>query len=737
VRNLAFVPAGEGKPPKILVSGSFDKTVRFWDLKSGKELKNIVINHPGPTTALAVTRDGKFLATGSHADSHIILWQVEDAKEVRRWKAHQGGVTGLAFGPDGKTIASSGNVRKQTFPRDPKDPEDDYGLALWETGTGKTIQTFAGHTTAVWGMALSTDGKLLASCGIDKVKGRSVLLWDPATGNQLRALQGSFVGLDARCLAISPDGKTIAAPEFTGISFFDTAGGAEQRGLPRAGGDVQTLVFSPDGLTLAAAGRAGRIALWDVQQRTAKLAGLGHSQALTSVAVSPDGKTIVTTSSDGTAWLWDRTTSKPLHELNRQKVQGGILIWCAAFSPDSKTVALSHQRAGITFWSAASGQLQRQIQDASQDRIVSVMFSPDGKFLASESIDQPNACLWNVATGDLVRRLPRGGERYMDRGHSVAISPDGQFVASAGSKGLFVWTLDSGKLVYQQPAGALSVAYSPGGFLLATAGFGVKLHDAATGKEIAKFDGQLHQSAWRAIAFSPDGRLLAVAETTRVRLWDIAARRELRSFDGHRGSVTSVAFTPDGKALVSAAEDSTALIWDLAGVLPAEKASEPKMLWDDLGNNDRIRAYAAFCRLRATPDDAITMLKKHLQPTAPVPFERVADLIKKLDDETVKVRETAFEELEKIGLPAEKVLIDARTKSPSNEATRRLNKLLSQIDTGVHWQRDLAGLKLLEEFNSTASRELLQNLAKGDADVRLTREANIVLQRVLKRGNEP
>jgi WD40 repeat protein len=735
IYSLAFVPAGEGKPATVLVSASDDKTIRFWDLTTGKELA-YRIKHPGVPWTLAISPDGKRLASGG-TESSIFLWKVEDGKEVRRWKAHQGGVVSVAFAPDGKTIASGGTARKAD------EPSDDYGVALWETATGKPRQTFAAHTSVVREIAFSHDGKLLASAGIDEMNGRSVLLWDLETGKQLRAVDGwgNRVGDQgfAPCLALTRDRKTLAGGNRGQIKFFDTTTGAEQRGMPIAVSDgIQALAFSPNGSTLASAHSDGRILLWDVARRAAKLPTHGHPQPLTSVAVAPDGKTIATTCDDGTAWLWDRATGKPLHQLTHHKVPGVAVIWCAAFSPDSRTVALSHQRDGITFWDVATGQLQRHIPEKNSDRIVSVAFSPDGKWLASESIDQPHASLWDTATGELKRTYQRGKKRFEDRGTSVAISPDGQLLASTASNGLNVWRLDSGKLVFlKSDANGSSVAFSPGGFLVATAGGGVTVFDAVTGAELAKFEARLHHYGWRGIAFSPDGRLLAVADPARVKLWDVAARRELPGFEGHRGIITSVAFTPDGQAVVSAAEDGTALIWDLDGLIVPAKEGSAKVQWQDLDNSDRLRVYAAFCRLRASPDDALTLLKANLKPTQAAPPERLADLIKKLDDDSFQVRDQATRELKALGLAAEKALLQAAGNKPSPEASRRIDRLLSEVDTGADWRRTQTALRLLEELPTTGARKLLQSLAKGDPDSRLTREANAILQRGLEGRHEP
>jgi len=745
VSRLSFVPGGEGKPAQVLITGGSDATIRFWDLNSGKQTR--ALDHPGEPTALAVSPDGKILASAgrnsdqrriardgklvrptTNTDSHIFLWNIEDGKEVRRWKAHEGGVLGLAFEPDGKSIASAGAAIRESPPAKEGDPADDHVVALWESDAGKLRRTFGQNALVAWAVAFSADGKILASPTVNKAGRRSLFLWDPKTGQQHPTLVGPINLVDPRCLALTRDSKNLAVGDLSRIMLYDTDVRGERSSLPNIFTDhVQALAFSPDGLTLASGGEKGRIILWDVRQRKALLDSGGHTQPINSVAVAPDGKTIVTTAYAEPPWLWDRATCKPQGQLKQQDKPRVGLAWCAEFSPDGRTIALAHQRDGITFWDFKTRQLQRQIPSQNLDRDINLAFSPDGKLLASESSDQPHTSLWDTTTGKLVHTYPHG----TNGGSSATISPDNRLLASIGNRGaLNVWDLDGNKSTFVKiDANATSAAFSPGGLLVATVGIEAKVFDAVTGAELIKFQCHFNSGTRKGIAFSPDGRLLAYADTKRISLCDMAARRELHRFEGHRGPISSLAFTPDGKALVSGSEDGTALIWDLEDVMPPFKDSHPKPTWEDLQSGDRLRAYGAFCRLHASPDLALTLLRKHLKPAEAVSAERLAELIKNLDANSFDTRQQAHQELERYGPAAEKALREAGANKPSLEARRHIDKLLAGLDSNSDWVKTLTALKLLEELRSHEARKLLESLSKGDPDFRMTREAKIALDR--------
>jgi hypothetical protein len=262
--------------------------------------------------------------------------------------------------------------------------------------------------------------------------------------------------------------------------------------------------------------------------------------------------------------------------------------------------------------------------------------------------------------------------------------------------------------------------------------------EAVGGGERCRLRGDRGRHA--AVAFSPDGRLLAAAGAGgAVRVWQVAGGREVRPFTGHEGPVTALAFAAGGK-LLSVSADGTALIWDTSGLKWDTKPPAGKIdadaAWEALGGGDAGKAYETIVRLGAAPDVAVRLLRERLKPVEAADGKRIERLIAQLDDDEFTVREQASQELAKLGSRAEEALRKTAQAAPSEEVRQRVAELLRKLDGGSasgEPLRETRALEVLEGLGTPEAKKLLEELAKGAPEAALTREAKASLERLAKR----
>ena len=505
ISNIAYAPDGT----QLAVATSIG--VWLYDTSTDTEL-DLFSEVPDYVQAIAFSPDGGTLASSSYSSTNSVirLWDTVTGKLRDTLDGYEEEILVLAFSPDGAILASSGG-----WP--------DYRIRLWDVATHQPRDTRFDNTGSPYALSFSPDGKTLVSGGRDN----TVRLWDVQTGELKNRLKGHRD--DVNAVIFSQDGEIFASGSDDGTIRLWTAHTGELltvlKGDAKFSEGIRDLAFSPDGTTLASA-KAEKIWLWDTS--TKQLSGIleGHVRDVIAIAFSPDGETIASASWDWTLRLWNTPTGKTRKIFGEHPSSANTV----AFSPDGKTIASANgglirmwdtQGVSLRLWYARTGEHLAHYIDHI-DQVYTVVFSPNGKLLASSGFDS-RLRLWDASTGHHIATL-RGG------GSAVAFSPNGKLLANAyGGDGI---------------TGTIG------------------LWDPHTG-ELRHVLGPYH-GLLNCVAFSPDGKTLASGgQDSEIILWDMpTAQRRLSLTTQHTGAVYSVAFSPDGKTLASGSQDQTLRLWD-------------------------------------------------------------------------------------------------------------------------------------------------------------------------------
>ncbi len=539
---VAFHP---GKPR--LAVGDMRGTVRVFDVASSTPVATL-LGHTRWIHALAFSPDGGLLASAS-ADRTIRLWSAEDwTSRVTLAPADSDWALSIAFAPGGERLASGWA---------------DGVIRVWETATGRLVSRIEAHSR--WAHEVSwLDGESLVSGSLDG----TVKVWEAPTGKLRRTLERSTGWIHG--LSAHPGGRRVAVALASGrTKVVDSSTGATELSLPNTLPWILGLRYSPDGGMLAASSLYEHgFTVWDLRGGEVKTipAEDGRSPCVNAVVFAPSKGLAAAASDDGRLRVWDMAAR------GAPKTIAGYdgAAEAAVITPDGRQLISSSIKGGIRVHDPASGRLIRAMPE---ERASHLSLSPDGGTLAA-------------AGEGLPLRIYAGPEWRLERilGEAADLAPlsclfsmGGGLLAvsdEAGTVRLYEtrrWTL----VREMRGAGvALSLSFGDGDRWLAAASEDLSIWETATGERVRVLESAegaanfSTQHAQRFAAFHPTSKLLASA-TIRgaLRVWDLEGSGEpalvrVRSLEGPRLRITSLAFTPEGGRVVIGMVDGSVRFWD-------------------------------------------------------------------------------------------------------------------------------------------------------------------------------
>jgi hypothetical protein len=309
-------------------------------------------------------------------------------------------------------------------------------------------------------------------------------------------------------------------------------------------------------------------------------------------------------------------------------------------------------------------------------------------------------------------------------------------VATVGD-GVRCWDAATGRSLYHLPDRAWALAFSPDGLLLAIADSeGASLHDAATGAVLGRLHDVGEGACDDGLTFSPDGERIVLVGAERIGVWGVASGRRLRSFPRPFGKAKAAAFAPNGRRFVCAGADDNALVWGIPPLPGEERLRGPltprrvERLWAELADADPLKAHQAFRELRPASRSALAALGERMRPPDPPNAGRVARLIEELDSDDFDVREAASDGLKALGDRVEARLRAALKEPASLEQKGRLERLLDGLATSAERRRALWAVRLLELNRGREARLLLSGLIDQAPDSALAERARDALERL-------
>ena len=782
VVSLTLSPDG-----KLLAAADREGRVYLWDAGTGKERfvtsadtgKRVEISPDGQWLALGedapfevrnlkkpgpallpignaprvfiFTPDSKAIAMSLAEEADIIVYEIESGKELRRFAGLEGVVGALAFSPDGKLFAAAAVPMTED-----KEQPGAVKLAVWDALKGQKRKDWEFAAKQVKKLVFLPDSRTLVGHFTTRLDA-----WDALTGERNPKIKHSV----GSSFALDSAGKLLATTDGPKVLDFASEKELHEFDIPTVlrhitiSGDGKLMAASPSRFTSA----SPRLMLWDLTTGKERTVAEEHRHYVDAVTFSHDGQMIATASNfEGVARVWDAKSSRLLHALNLDSLaarkSGGprsrsTLIDGLVFSASAPELYIAGQR-----WDLKAGKpIPLEADDDfkfEQTNSYRAVMAPDGK-LAASFLHGQSILFWDPAKAKAVQTIepPKNSRGSWT---ALAFSPNGKLAVTGKlnprkamddetpyEDSIFLWDIAAGKMLKKFRASAglvVRLMFSPDGETLAVISLPTKLElwHLPTGRllrqmTLLELDELPRVFSLPTVAFAPHGQWIAFThQPGEVALLETQTAKEILTLKGHHGYVSSLAFSPDNRRLLTGGRDTTALLWSVLPDNPGLPLAwqDAEKLWLELGGSPH-QAYRVAWALMAHPDRAVEVLSKRLEPDRGASDKEINQLISNLASPKFAQRDPALRRLKEIGTRALPLLELALKKSPDLETTRRIEELLRTVETALTPEalRDLRGLQILEMIGTPAARALLTEVTRGDPGAAKTKLAQAALER--------
>jgi WD40 repeat protein/serine/threonine protein kinase len=494
---------------------------------------------PAAVASIALHPRATQVAVGLR-DGTVCVPSLPSGAEAARLHGHRSVVSAVVFSADGSRMVSA---------------DLSGAIRIWQPDPNSAWSCTRTIATApdVVAVTITPDGTRLAACSRHAA---AVALWDLADGTragEFKAPQGAKLS----CMAMSAGGNLLAAgyrkddEDRDGILVWEVASRRLQQEVQPELDNLAAVAFSPDGRLLACTCQGGFAVFDTVAFRRLTFV---RTDNLGAVAFNSDSRVLAFTAQSGGIRLWNVVVNREVAVLRRP----GANEQAVAFDADGRALA-SADAGSVTVWALATPEKLGLAGHAGG--VPGLAFSPNGRLLASAGKDR-TVKIWDAAGGQVLRIL----SGFPDHAQAVTFSPDGRLLAAAtwsGSKGVRVWEVASWEeqAALPSPGSTWSVAFSPNGRYLAVGGSdGVVLWEVAAMRQV----GRLPARNVRTLCFSGDSSLLAWAgEDRTLEVWDVQGSAR-HPFPVKRigGAIQSLAFYPDGTHLTFHNSNAEVEVWD-------------------------------------------------------------------------------------------------------------------------------------------------------------------------------